>query len=113
MLCRGGVCSVRLLSYCFRWRQCLPHSVKSLGKQWQVSQTSKEIRRMYSLISQLEDKTRSKEMASEVEEEKQKAIKIILHNDPNRGRYKEDIMRVLDKENSLTDQARCLLFVRF
>lgn len=37
-------------------------------------------------ISQLEDKTRSKEMASEVEEEKQKAIKIILHNDPNRGR---------------------------
>lgn len=49
MLCRGGVCSVRLLSYCFRWRQCLPHSVKSLGKQWQVSQTSKEIRRMYSL----------------------------------------------------------------
>ena len=29
-------------------------------------------------ISQLEDKTQSKEMASEVEEEKQKAIKIIL-----------------------------------
>ena len=37
-------------------------------------------------ISQLEDKTQAKEMASEAEEEKQKAIKIILHNDPNRGR---------------------------
>ena len=37
-------------------------------------------------ISQLEDKTRSKEKVSEAEEEKQKAIKTILYNDPNRGR---------------------------
>ena len=65
---------------------------------------------MFSLVPQLEDRAQTKEDPDKPNSKKRSAIKTIIHVDSNRGQYKEDLMKVLDKEDALSDDELNLLF---